>query len=189
VTLGSGKEDAARLSSERVYHGRIINVDIDRVRFPNGEIGELEIVRHPGASAVVPFLTDPAGDDPQILLIKQYRYAAGGFVYEIPAGKLDGGEDPRVCARRELQEETGCSAEKIEHVVSFYTTPGFTDELIHAFMATGLSRGDTAHEKDEFMSIETVNLSSALELIRTGELNDAKSALAILYVTGFKLGR
>lgn len=182
-------ENAARISSERAYSGRIINVDIDRVRFPNGEVGELEIVRHPGASAVVPFLTDPAGDDPQILLIKQYRYAARGFVYEIPAGKLDGREDPLVCARRELHEETGCTAEKIEHLYSFYTTPGFTDELIHAFMASGLTQGDTAHEKDEFMSTEIVNLSRALEMIRKGELNDAKSALAILFVAGFRLQR
>lgn len=181
------KDDPARISRARVYTGRQINVDIDTVRFPNGETGEMEIVRHPGASAVVPFLTDPRGDDPQMLLIRQYRYAARGFVYEIPAGKLDGGEDPLVCARRELQEETGCTAERIDRVYSFFTTPGFTDEVIHAFVASGLTRGDTAHEKDEFMSIETVNLSRALEMIRTGELNDAKSALSILFVAGFLL--
>lgn len=181
--------EPAQIDSRRVYTGRVVNVDIDAVRFPNGSTGELEIVRHPGASAVVPFLSDPDSDDPQILLIKQYRYAAGGFVYEIPAGKLDGDEDPLVCARRELREETGCTAESIVHLYTFFTTPGFTDEKIHAFMATGLTRGDTAHEKDEFMSIETVNLSRALELIRTGELNDAKSALAILYIAGFRLAR
>jgi len=146
-------------------------------------------VRHPGASAVVPFLTDPYAGDPQILLIKQYRYAAEDFIYEIPAGKLDGGEDPAECARRELREETGCTAEKIEHLCTFYTTPGFTDEKIHAFMATGLTRGAVAHEKDEFLSLETVTLSRALELIKTGELKDAKTALAILYVAGFRLGR
>jgi ADP-ribose pyrophosphatase len=107
-----------------VYAGRIINVDIDAVRFPNGSTGELEIVRHPGASAVVPFLSDPRSNDPQILLIKQYRYAADDFIYEIPAGKLDGDEDPLVCARRELREETGCTAERFEHLYTFYTTPG-----------------------------------------------------------------
>ena len=178
-----------RQSSRRVYEGKVINVDCDSVRFPDGSVGELEMVRHPGASAVVPFLTDPHGDDPQILLIKQYRYAADDFIYEIPAGKLDGGEDPEVCARRELQEETGCTAERIEHVYTFYTTPGFTDERIHALMATGLTRGDMKHEKDEFMSMETVTLSRALELIKSGELMDAKTALAVLYVEGFKLGR
>jgi len=171
-----------------VYSGRIVNVDIDVVRFPNGSTGELEMVRHPGASAVVPFLSDPSSGDPQILLIKQYRYAADEFIYEIPAGKLDGAEDPKICAARELREETGCTAERIEHLYTFFTTPGFTDERIHAFMATGLSRGEVAHEKDEFMSLETVTLSKALELIKTGELQDAKSALAILYVAGFRLG-
>lgn len=178
-----------RLSSRRVYEGRVINVDRDTVRFPNGSTGELEMVRHPGASAVVPFLTDPATDDPQILLIKQYRYAAEDFIYEIPAGKLDGNEDPAECARRELREETGCTATGIEHLYTFYTTPGFTDERIHAFMATGLTRGDVEHEKDEFMTVETVAMSRALEMIRSGELRDAKTALAILYVAGFRLGR
>src|SRR6185503_5177172 len=161
-----------KLASRRVYSGRIINVDIDQVRFPNGTVGELEMVRLQGASAVVPVLSDPALDDPQILLIKQYRHAADGFIYEIPAGKLDGGEDPKVCAERELLEETGCTAARIEHIYTFFTTPGFTDERIHAFMATGLTRGATAHEKDEFMSLETVTLSHALELIKTGELMD-----------------
>ena len=166
-----GDADPARLATTRVYSGRLINVDIDTVRFPNGETGDLEIVRHPGASAVVPFLTDPAGDDPQILLIKQYRYAARGFVYEIPAGKLDGGEDPLVCARRELQEETGCTAERIEHIYSFYTTPGFTDELIHAYIASGLTRGDTAHEKDEFMEREDVPDQVKAKIMRENALN------------------
>ena len=178
----------SKLSSKRAYSGRVIDVDIDTVRFPNGSTGELEIVRHPGASAVVPFLSDPSSDDPQILLIKQYRYAAEDFIYEIPAGKLDDGEDPAECARRELQEETGCTAERIDHVYTFYTTPGFTDEKIHAYMATGLTRGAVAHEKDEFMSLEIVTLSRALELIKTGELKDAKTALAILFVAGFRLG-
>jgi ADP-ribose diphosphatase len=179
----------AKLSSKRVYAGRVINVDIDTVAFPNGSTGELEMVRHSGASAVVPFLTDPASDDPQILLIKQFRHAANDFIYEIPAGKLDGPEDPKECARRELKEETGCDATDIEHLYTFYTTPGFTDETIHAFIATGLTRGDVSHEKDEFMSLETVTLSNALELIRSGELKDAKTALAILFVAGFRLGR
>ncbi len=172
-----------------MYAGRVINVDVDTVRFPDGREGELEMVRHPGASAVIPFLTDPAGDDPQLLLIKQYRYAAGDFIYEIPAGKLDGDEDPKVCAERELREETGCTAERIEHLYTFFTTPGFTDERIHAFMASGLTRGEVAHEQDEFMSLETVTLSAALELIRKGELKDAKSALAIMYAAGFRLAR
>lgn len=177
------------VSSRSAYKGKVINVDIDTVRFPNGKTGELEMVRHSGASAVIPFLTDPFGDDPQILLIRQFRHAADGYIYEIPAGKLDGGEDPKACAARELAEETGCTAGRIEHLITFYTTPGFTDERIHAFMATGLTRGEASQEQDEFMTLEPTPMSRALEMIRTGELNDAKSALAILYAAGFRLSK
>jgi ADP-ribose pyrophosphatase len=178
-----------KLFTRRVYSGRIINLDIDTVRFPNGATGELEMIRHPGAAAVVPFLSDPAGDDPQILLLKQYRYAAEEFLYEVPAGRLDSGEDPRECARRELMEETGCEARRIEHLYTFYTTPGFTDERIHAFMAVGLTHGQSHHETDEFISVETMTLSNALGLIEKGEIKDAKTALTILYAAGFKAGR
>lgn len=178
-----------KISSEPVYSGKIVKLFHDTVRFPNGSTGELDIVRHPGASAIVPFLSDPAGDDPQVLLIKQYRYAAGGFIYEIPAGLLNPGEDPKDCARRELKEETGCSAEKIEHLFSVLTTPGFTDEKIHVFMATGLERGETAHESDEFMTLETMTLSSALQLIQKGEMQDGKTALGLLFAAGFRAGR
>jgi ADP-ribose pyrophosphatase len=175
-------------SGRRVYTGRVINLDVDLVEFPNGTTGELELFRHPGASAVVPFLSDPRGDDPQLLLIKQYRYAADGFIYEIPAGRLDAGEDPADCARRELQEETGCAAGKIEHLYTMYTTPGFTDELIHIFMATDLVHGDSATEADEFLTLETVTLSRALELIKKGEIKDAKTTTAILFAAGFVAG-
>lgn len=177
------------LESRRVYTGKVLNLDIDRVRFPDGSVGELEIIRHSGASAVVPFLGDPTGDDPQLLLIKQYRYAANGYLYELPAGRLDPGEAPQECARRELREETGCSAERVEFLYTMYTTPGFTDERIHLFMATGLTHGATGHESDEFLTIETVPLSQALEMIRDGLIQDAKTALGILYAAGFRAGR
>ncbi|HJR65664.1 MAG TPA: NUDIX hydrolase [Gemmatimonadaceae bacterium] len=177
------------LESRRVYTGKVLNLDIDRVRFPDGSVGELEIIRHSGASAVVPFLGDPTGDDPQLLLIKQYRYAANGYLYELPAGRLDPGEAPEECARRELREETGCSAERVEFLYTMYTTPGFTDERIHLFMATGLTHGATGHESDEFLTIETVPLSQALEMIRDGLIQDAKTALGILYAAGFRAGR
>src|SRR5688572_16460505 len=179
---------SAKLSSRRVYSGRIINLDIDTVRFPNGSTGELEMIRHRGAAAVVPFLGGLTGEDPQILLLKQYRYAAEEFLYEIPAGRLDPGEKPLDCARRELMEETGCEAERIEHLYTFYTTPGFTDEKIHAFMAIGLKRGESRLESDEFITVETMTLSRALGLIEKGDIKDAKTALAILYAAGFKAG-
>ncbi|MEO5567880.1 MAG: NUDIX hydrolase [Gemmatimonadaceae bacterium] len=175
-------------SGRRVYSGRVINLDVDLVEFPNGTTGELEIFRHPGASAIVPFLSDPRGNDPQLLLIKQYRYAAEQYLYEIPAGRLDPGEKPIDCARRELQEETGCTATAMEHLYTMYTTPGFTDEQIHIFMATGLSSGETALESDEFLTVETVALSRALEMIRSGELKDGKTVTGILFAAGFVAG-
>ena len=179
----------AKLGSRRIYSGKVLNLDIDRVRFPDGSTGELEMIRHPGASAIVPFLSDPAGDDPQILLIKQYRYAAESFLYEVPAGRLDPGEAPAECARRELMEETGCTAEKIEPLYTFYTTPGFIDERIHGFMATGITRGESAREADEFLTVETMTLSHALELIQKGEIRDAKTSVLILFAAGFRAGR
>ena len=181
--------DSPRIASKRVYTGRVINLDIDTVRFPNGTIGELEMIRHSGASAVVPFLSDPTGDDPQVLLIRQYRYAAEGFVYEIPAGRLDTGEEPVGCARRELREETGCDAERVEHLTTIYTTPGFTDERIYLFMAVGLTRGELAREANEFIELETMPLSRALELVEGGAIQDAKTIVGLLYAAGFRAGR
>jgi len=178
-----------KISGERVYSGKIIAVDRDRVRFPDGSVGEMDMIRHPGASAIVPFVSDVTGEDPQLLLLRQYRYAAEGYLYEIPAGRLDPGEDPQACAARELREETGCTARQLDYLFTMFTTPGFTDERIHVFMATGLDRGDTAHESDEFMTIESVTLSRALRLIQEGEIKDAKTALAILFAAGFRAGR
>jgi ADP-ribose pyrophosphatase len=178
-----------QIASRRVHTGRIVNLDDDTVRFPDGSTGELEIFRHPGASAVVPFLSDPAGDDPQVLLIKQYRYAAGGFIYEIPAGRLDAGEDPADCARRELQEETGCTAERVERLTTIVTTPGFCDERIHLFMAVGLTMGEHHREKDEFLEVEHVTLSAALQMVERGEIQDSKTVCGLLFAAGFRAGR
>ena len=177
-----------QIKSKRIYTGRIVSLDVDSVRFPDGSVGELEMIRHPGASAVVPFLSDPRGEDPQVLLIRQYRYAADGYLYEIPAGRLDKGEAPRDCAIRELKEETGCTAEGMEHLYTIYTTPGFTDEKIHVFMATGLVAGETKHEADEFLDLHPMLLSRALEMIQAGEIQDAKTALGLLFAAGFRAG-
>jgi ADP-ribose pyrophosphatase len=184
-----GPERVGQVATRREYTGRVINLDIDQVRFPNGKVGELEMIRHSGASAVLPFLGDPAGEDPTILLIRQYRYAADGFIYEIPAGRLEPGEPPEQCAVRELREETGCTAAKMEHLYTMYTTPGFTDEKIHLFVATGLERGESALEQDEFVEVVPTTMSEALRLIKDGTINDAKTALSVLYVAGFYLGR
>ena len=182
-------EKPGRIESRRVYTGKVISLDVDVVRFPDGSVGELEMIRHPGASAIVPFLSDPRGADPQVLMIRQYRYAAEGYLLEIPAGRLDPGENPRDCALRELKEETGCSAEQVDHLFTMYTTPGFTDEKIHLFIATGLSAGEAKREADEFLDLEPMPLSKALELVEAGEIKDAKTALGLLFAAGFRAGR
>jgi ADP-ribose pyrophosphatase len=183
-----GLARAGRVSTRRAYEGRVISLDVDTVRFPDGTTGELEMVRHPGASAIVPFVSDPAGPDPQLLLIRQYRYAALDVLYEIPAGRLDPGEQPLDCAARELREETGCTAGRLEFLHTMWTTPGFTDEKIHLFMATQLERGESKQEADEFIDVEVVPLGGALEMIRDGRIKDAKTALGILYAAGFRAG-
>jgi ADP-ribose diphosphatase len=188
--MKGGREDLqpGRVSSQRAYSGKVISLDVDTVRFPDGSLGELEMIRHPGASAVVPFLTDPHAEDPQILLIRQYRYAADGYLYEIPAGRLNSGELPHDCAQRELKEETGCSAKEIVPLFTMYTTPGFTDERIHVFMATGLVAGETKHEADEFLELQPMLLSRALQMIEAGEIKDGKTALGVLFAAGFRAG-
>ncbi len=183
-----GATSDALISSTRIHTGRIIELDSDRIRYPDGSEAEVDIVRHSGASAIVPFLSDPEGEDPQILLLRQYRYAADGYLYEIPAGRLDPGETPADCAARELKEETGCTAKQMEPLITMVTTPGFTDERIHLFMATELTRGEATRESDEFADVMIMRLSEALELIQKGEIVDGKTALGILYAAGFKTG-
>jgi ADP-ribose pyrophosphatase len=176
-----------KVSSTRAYNGRVISLDVDEVRFPDGSVGSLEMIRHPGASAVVPLL-DADADDPHVLLIRQYRYAADGYLYEIPAGRLDPGETPLDCARRELAEETGYRAARVEHLFTMFTTPGFTDEKIHLYLATGLTPGETDRDVDEFMELVPTRLSRALSMVEQGEIQDAKTALALLYAAGFRIG-
>src|SRR5439155_14096585 len=154
----------ALISSERLYTGRIVNLDLDTVRFPDDSVGKLEMVRHPGASAVVPLLDDPGEPDPRVLLIRQFRHAADDFIWEVPAGRLDPGESPEACARRELEEETGMRARAIERLTTIYTTPGFTDERIHLFLARGLEQGEARREADEFMELHTLTWSAVMAL-------------------------
>ena len=171
-----------------IHRGRIVDLSIDTVRFPNGSTGELEMIRHSGASAIVPVLSDPAGDDPQVLLIRQYRYATGGYILEVPAGRPDQvGEDWEVCARRELEEETGMRAETLTYLTTIYTTPGFTDEAIRLYMATGLTTGAGKLDVDEFLEPAVMPISEALAKIRSGEISDAKTVCALLFVAGFVL--
>ena len=174
------------VASRRIHSGRVLDLDIDTVRFPDGSTGELEMIRHPGAAAVVPFLGDPRGADPEVLLIRQFRHAADGWIWEIPAGRLDGGEAPEACAHRELQEETGFTAAGLERLTTIYTTPGFTDERIHLFAATGLTDGDHSREADEFLELHRLRWSAVLELMGTGQVTDAKTLIALLFVQSYK---
>src|SRR5437899_11206618 len=176
-----------QLASKRIHKGRVIDLDVDTVRFPDGSAGQLEMIRHPGAAAVLPFASDPHGADPTILFIKQYRYAVNGPLIEIPAGRLNPGEDPKDCARRELLEEVGVKAGRIERLTTIWTTPGFTDEKIHLFWASDLTTVGAAREADEFIEVVPRRLSEVLAAIRDGEICDAKTVTAILYMAGFTL--
>jgi len=171
-----------------IHQGRIIRLEEHTVEFPDGSEGKLDVVRHPGAAAVVPFLDDPTVRDPRVLLIRHFRHAAGGWLWEIPAGKLDAGEaaHPERCAMRELQEETGYSADAVTHLLSIVTTPGFSDEVIHLYMATGLTKGAHAREADEFMELHEFPLSKVRKMIQDKEIKDGKSLVALLFVQCYK---
>jgi ADP-ribose pyrophosphatase len=153
-----------------------LKLEREAVSLPNGQQVELDIVRHPGASAVVPFVSVD-----EVLLIRQYRHAAGGAILEVPAGKLDPGDTPEQCAARELEEEAGRKAGRLEKLSWIFTTPGFTDEIIHLFAAFDLEPVPTRHERDEVIELVPMRLASALDLIWRGQLHDAKSALALIF--------
>jgi ADP-ribose pyrophosphatase len=174
-----------RLKTKRAYNGRRINVDLDTVQFPDGSSGTLEMVRHPGAAAVVPLLDSPAAADPRAILIRQYRYAALDHLWEIPAGTLEPREPPEACARRELREEAGVEAGRLEHLTSVYTTPGFTDEVIHLYLARDLTRVAAAPERDEFLEIHEIRWSKIGAMIRHGQIRDTKTLTALMFVQCF----
>jgi len=157
-----------------VHQGRSIAVYLEQAVLPNGRTVELDILRHPGAAAVVPFLSQT-----EVLLIRQYRHAAGGTILEVPAGKLDG-EEPAVCAARELEEEAGQRAGRLEKLGEIWTTPGFTDEKIHLFAAFDLEPVPQRLENDEVIELLRMPFARAIELVWRGQIADAKSALALL---------
>jgi ADP-ribose pyrophosphatase len=164
------------------YQGRAIAVWEEQAELPNDTVATLDIVRHPGAAAVVPF-----EDDDHVLLIRQFRHAAGGTIWEVPAGKLDG-DAPEACALRELEEEAGRRAGRLESLGAIWTTPGFTDERIHLFAAFELETVPHAREEHEVIEVVAMPLAHALDLVWSGELSDSKSALALIYAAR-RLGR
>ncbi len=168
-------DESRKIDGRFVYRGRILQVCLDRVKLPNGNVAELEVIRHPGAAAVVPLTGEG-----QVLLVRQYRYATGGFLLEVPAGKLDPGESPETCAAREVEEEVGHRAGRLEPMGWIFTTPGFTDEKIWLYLARDLTPTAMNLQHDEVLTVECVPLERAVEMARTGEIRDAKTVCALL---------
>lgn len=168
------------------FRGKLLEVVVDRVRLPGGGEGVREILRHPGAVAVV-----PVADDGRVLLVRQHRHPIGRELLEVPAGKLDDpGEDPEGCARRELEEETGCRAATFERLAVYYSSPGFTDERIHLFLATGVEAvaPPPATDGDEPIATEWLELGDALDALYDGRIEDGKS-IAGIALAALRLGR
>jgi ADP-ribose pyrophosphatase len=169
------------ISSQPIYKGRVVDLSLDSVVLPNGNQTDLEMIRHPGAAVVLPVERDEDGVD-YALLVRQYRYAADGWLLEVPGGKLDGPEDPEVCARRELAEEIGQEATELIGLGSILTTPGFTDERIWLYLARELRAipGGSALEADEVLELERIPLSEAVSRAIEGDIVDAKTVAALL---------
>jgi len=183
----SGGADPAHLVERREIHqGRVIRISADTVRFPDGATGVLDHIRHPGAAAIVPFLDPPGSSDPRIILLRQFRYSVGGPIVESPAGTRSApDEDLDVCAARELEEETGYQAGRMVRLAQIFTTPGFTDEVIHLYAAWDLAPGAVQRDQDEYMDLLILPFSQVLAMIRSGEIADAKSICALLHVAAF----
>ncbi len=166
----------ARLLSRRVLcEGSFLTMTTERVELPNGRAVDLELVRHPGAAAVVPLTGDG-----EVLMVRQYRHAADGWLLEVPAGKLDAGETPAAGARRELEEEAGCAAGELVELGSILPSPGFTDEVIHLFLARDLAPASQRLEPDELLAVERVPFAEAVAMAERGEIRDSKSVCALL---------
>lgn len=167
------------ISSEKILDGKIIKVSVDTVRLPNGKKATRELVKHPGAVAVVPILSDE-----RVVLVRQFRYPVNSITLEIPAGKLDAGEHPDHCVLRELKEETGYIANKIEKVTSIYTAPGFSNEIIHLYIAKDLQLDKMCPDEDEFINVEIYSRNDIKSMIHEGKIIDAKTLTGLL-LAGF----
>lgn len=163
------------MKKQTLHHGRVIDLAIETVELPNGTTTDLEIVHHPGGAAVVAI-----NDQNKVCLIRQYRHAAGGWLWELPAGKIDAGEAPLATAKRELAEEAGQIAGKIEPLGDTLTTPGFCDEVIYLFRATQLKTCPTQHEAHEVIEVHWFDYPQVLEQIRDGTIRDAKTVIGLM---------
>lgn len=186
VMAGDGvspEEELRRIGGETVFEGRLLRVRRDRIQLPDGSEAEREVVRHPGAAAVLPLLRPhrSGGTGVSVVLLRQYRYAVGERIWEVPAGTLEPGESPRECAVRELREETGLEAGSLRPLSALLTSPGFTDERVHLFVATGLRRGASSPEAEELIETERLPVRRALEMVDGGEIVDAKTVCLLLW--------
>jgi len=166
------------IKSERLYHGRIFDLIIEDIEETPGTIRTCEIVSHPGGAVVVPLL-----DNGEVILVRQYRYPHKKFIVELPAGKLEPHEDPLSAAQRELQEETGYTADRYEKLTTILTTPGFCSEVLHIYLATGLKKseqGQNLDEGEQSLTVEYIPISTAVEMIVHGEIDDSKTIAGIL---------
>lgn len=173
-------KEGTALETRQIYKGKVVDLSVDRVKLPNGGVTELEVIRHPGASAMVPLT-----DDGQVLLVRQYRYATGGWLLEVPAGKLDPGEPPEVCAPREMEEEVGYRPGELISLGWIWTTPGFTDEKIWLYLGRDLVAGRQDLQNDEVLSVEKIPLTEAVAKVHAGEICDSKSVCALLRAETF----
>jgi ADP-ribose pyrophosphatase len=160
--------------TKNIFKGKVLTLNVETVTLPNGVTVDLETIRHPGAAAVVPMK-----EDGTVILIRQFRHAAGGFIYEIPAGKLNPGENPLACASRELEEEIGYRAGALELLTSIFTAPGFADEVIHLYRATALTRGRQQLDRDEVLEVVELPLAEAVDMIKDGRIRDAKTIVGL----------
>jgi ADP-ribose pyrophosphatase len=169
-------DDKARvLQHRRLYEGRVLSLDVDEVSEPGGVTGTREVVRQTGSVAALPVLGDG-----RIVLVRQYRYAVSDFVWELPAGRRDPAESPEAGARRELEEEVGLRAASLEPISTFWTTPGFCDEVMHLFRATGLESIPPRPEADERIEPGTFTLDEAMAMVARGEIREGKTLVALL---------
>ncbi|MTD30104.1 NUDIX domain-containing protein [Planomicrobium sp. YIM 101495] len=172
------KFEERTIHSERLYEGKIINLKVDDVELPNGKQGKRELIEHPGAVAVIALT-----DEGKLIMVEQFRKALERSIIEIPAGKLEPGEAPETTAKRELEEETGYRAADWKHIQTFSTSPGFADEIIHLYEATGLERVEQPAllDEDEFVELMEVTIEEAEEMMKDERIYDAKTAFAVLW--------
>ncbi len=164
------------IKSDKIYHGKIINLRIDTVELPNQKYSKREIIEHCGGVAII------AVHDYKIILVKQYRKAVENSLYELPAGKLEAKEDPLECARRELIEETGYEPQNLKFALSFYSSPGFSNEMIHLFITDRLTFIGANPDEDEYIEIVEIPFEDAFRMVLDGEIIDAKTIIGLLYL-------